>query len=173
MQRDITYYSTDEDPRNRYVSSNLAARLSGKGYTCADQQPGGTSATGKAPGERDFAVKDKNGQEVLIYEGLNLTKFNSSYINQHIDKLINYYNPQGLRYGILVTYLKCEHSKFKGFIDKYKQHITEYAPESYNTVGDPKKIRLDGEFISCMKMEYEVGELYFTIYHIIVRFPEN
>lgn len=77
------------------------------------------------------------------------------------------------KHGILVTYLKCEHSKFKGFIDKYKQHITEYAPESYNTVDEPQKIRLDGEFISCMKMEYEIGELYFTIYHIIVRFPEN
>lgn len=55
------------------------------------------------------------------------------------------------------------------FTDKYKDHISGYAPESYRCSGEPEEIGFDEEFLRCMKMQYEVGGVYFAIYHIIVR----
>ncbi len=147
----------------------MTAQLQGTGNVCADQQTGGTSSTGKSIGERDFVIKDEIGQEILIYEGLNLKSLDKNYLDKHIDKVLVYYNPQGLRYSILVTYLECEQDKFKNFTEKYKDHISGYAPESYSCIGKPEEVSFDGEFLRCMKMQYETGELYFTIYHIIVR----
>ena len=169
MQKDKTYYGSDEDSRNRFVSAHLTAQLKGTGYTCADQQSGGCSSAGKAPGERDFVVKNKVGQEILIYEGLNLTSLNKAYLDKHIDKVLVNYNPQGLRYSILVTYLECDRDKFKSFMNKYREHIADYAPESYRRIGEPEEVDFNGGFLCCMKMQYEVGGVYFTIYHIIVR----
>ena len=171
MQNDKTYYRTEEnsrgleDSRNRFVSAQLGAA----GYLCGDQQTGGISSTGIAPGERDFVVKNKNGVDLLIYEALNLKAFNSSYINEHIQKLLNNYNPMGLHQGVLVTYLKCERDKFKGFTDQYRENVSVYAPAPFSCLGKPEDIRFEGEFLSCMKMKYEVGGVLFVIYHIVVR----
>ena len=169
MQRDKTFSSSDEDARNRFVSALVTAQLKGTGNVSADQQTGGTSSTGKSIGERDFVIKDEIGQEILIYEGLNLKSLDKPYLDKHIDKVLKNYNPQGLRYSILVTYLECKQDKFKSFTDKYKDHISGYAPESYSCIGEPEEICFDGEFLRCMKMQYEVGGVYFAIYHIIVR----
>ena len=125
--------------------------------------------TGKAPGERDFVVKNKNGVDILIYEALNLKSIDSSYINKHIQKLLNNYNPMGLHQGVLVTYLECERDKFKGFIEQYRENVSVYAPAPFSCLGKPEDIRFEGEFLSCMKMKYEVGGVLFVIYHIVVR----
>ena len=169
MQKDKTFSSSDEDARNRFISAHVTAQLKGTGNVSADQQTGGTSSTGKSIGERDFVIKDEIGQEILIYEGLNLKSLNKTYLDLHIDKVLKNYNPQGLRYSILVTYLECGRDRFKSFIDDYKRHISEYAPELYSCIGEPEEISFDGEFLRCMKMQYEVGGVYFAIYHIIVR----
>ena len=169
MQRDKTFSSSDENARNRFISALVTAQLHGTGNVSADQQPGGTSSTGKSIGERDFVIKDEIGQEILIYEGLNLKSLNKAYLDKHIDKVLVNYNPQGLRYSILVTYLECDRDRFKSFSDDYRRHIAEYAPESYSCIGEPEEVDFDGEFLRCMKMQYEVGGVYFAIYHIIVR----
>ena len=169
MQRDMTFYRSDENSRNRFVSALVTAQLKGTGKVGSDQQTGGVSTTGKAPGERDFVVKDENGQEILIYEGLNLKSLDKTYLDKHINKALVDYNPEGLSYNILVTYLECSQDKFKSFVDKYREHIEGYAPTSYRCIGRPEVIRFEGEFLHCLKMQYETGGLYFTIYHIIVR----
>lgn len=153
-----------EDYRNQFVSDYLRAA----GYNCSDQQPGGISATGEKPGRRDFVVRDENESEFLIYEGLNLTATNNTKTHKHLEKLLNNYNPMGLPFGVLTTYLECDRDKFKGFIDSYKRHLSEYTNKSFNCVGDPLDIPSNGHFLACMEMKYETGGLDFYIYHIIV-----
>ena len=171
MQNNKMYYrnqdnSNDlENYRNRYVSEYLRAA----GYDCSDQQPGGTGATGKKSGERDFVVRDKSGSELLIYEGLNLKAVNNTKIDQHLKKLLENYNPTGLQYGILATYFECDKNTFKSITRDYKKHISNYKSESFNCVGKPITLPSTGQFLSCMKMQYETGGLDFFIYHIIAR----
>ena len=50
----------------------------------------------------------------------------------------------------------------------YRNHITDYAPKNYICVGEPRNIPTIGQFLKCMEMDYEYGEQYFTIYHILV-----
>ena len=171
MQNETTYYRSKdnskdlEDRRNRFVSAQLRAA----GYKCNDQQTGGKSADGETAGKRDIVVKDNNDRDILVYEGLNTPNLRTAYIDKHITKLIKNYNPLGLRQGVLVVYLECARERFTSFSKRYRAHISEYAPENYICVGEPEDIPALGQFMTCMAMNYEVGEVYLQIYHIIVR----
>lgn len=100
---------------------------------------------------------------------MNLSGFDRAYIDKHIKKVLVNYNPQGLRYSVLVTYYECGRDQFKAFSDMYRAYIEKYAPETFGCVGRVKDVRFEGQFLACMKMDYEVGGLHLTIYHIIVR----
>ena len=170
MQNEKAYYKTPEnsdeleDVRNRYVSSQVLMA----GYNCNDQQSGGKGKGGRRTGERDIVFRNKNGQDILIYEGLNLTGFSKKNIDDHLHKLLENYNPQGLHYGVLVSYVDCDGTRFNNITDMYRNHITDYAPKNYICVGEPRNIPTIGQFLKCMEMDYEYGEQYFTIYHILV-----
>ena len=171
LQNNKTYYRDEhnsrdlENSRNHYVSDHLE----GAGYNCSEQSLGGLSENGNAAGERDIVIKDILNQEILIYEGLNMTKWDKTYIDRHITKLLINYNPKGLRKGVLVTYLECDRDKYLGFINGYRRHIAEYAPEGFQCVGEPIDIPSYGQLLTCLAMNYETGGLYYLVYHIIVR----
>ena len=147
----------------------MSDHLEGAGYNCSEQSLGGLSENGNAAGERDIVIKDILNQEILIYEGLNMTKWDKTYIDRHITKLLINYNPKGLRKGVLVTYLECDRDKYLGFINGYRRHIAEYPPERFQCVGEPIDIPSYGQLLTCLAMNYETGGLYYLVYHIIVR----
>lgn len=175
MQSEKVYYRTTinshelEDIRNKYV----LRRLMGAGYICADQQSGGLAENDQKKGEIDFVVRNRNEQDVFIYEGVNLSSAYSINIERHLYKLMSNYNPQGLPYGALVSYVDCDRSMFMKIVDLYSKHITEYTPDGYVGVGEPKVIPTIGQYLRCMEMDYEVGGQYLTIYHILVGMVEG
>lgn len=175
MQNEKAYYKAKEnsheleDLRNRYVSSQLQIA----GYNCNDQQPGGLSKGCRRPGERDIVIRNKNGQDFIIYEGLNQTGFSKKNTDNHLQKLLENYNPQGLPYGVLVSYVDCERTRFNEITEMYRNHIVNNAPENYACVGQPRNIPTIGQYLKCMEMDYECGDQYFTIYHILVGMVEQ
>lgn len=170
MQNNKFYYKTPENSddlenlRNTYVSEHVLMI----GYSCNEQQPGGSGEGGKRPGERDIVFRNKNGHDILIYEGLNLSGSGTANADRHLHKLMENYNPQGLPYGVLVSYVDCDRTKFRKITDEYKQHITGYAPEKYTCIGQSRNIPTIGQYLRCLEMDYECGGQYFTIYHILV-----
>ena len=170
MQNNKFYYKTPENSqdlenlRNTYVSEKALMA----GYICNDQQPGGTGEGGRRPGERDIVFRNKNGNDILIYEGLNLAGSGTANADRHLHKLMENYNPQGLPYGVLVTYVDCERTKFSQITDEYQKHIIGYSPEKYICIGQPRNIPTIGQYLKCLEMDYECGHQYFTIYHILV-----
>ena len=175
MQNEKIYYKTTEnsheleDLRNRYISSQILMA----GYNCNDQQPGGPGEGRRQAGERDIVFRNKSGQDILVYEGLNLTGFNKKNIYDHLHKLMKNYNPQGLPYGVLVSYVDCARIRFNKITALYRVHITERAPENYICVGQPRNIPTIGQYLKCIEMDYECGGQYFTIYHILVGMVEQ
>ena len=161
------YYEADENARNRFISLQLRRA----GYYCGDQVPGGLSATGKSIGARDGVIKDKNKHDICIFEGLNLNSLVKATINLHLNKLLINYNPQGLPYGLMLVYLNCARNKYKEFIDKYINYINDYAPDTFICISSPsiEWTSSNGQFLTCIKMCYECGGYYYTIYHIVVR----
>ena len=169
MQNERACYRTQEnskeleDRRNRYVSSQMLMA----GYKCNDQQSGGRSGNGERTGERDIVFRSKSGQDILVYEGLNLSGFGAKNIDDHLHKLMENYNPQGLPYGVLVSYVDCDGTRFSKITDAYRNHIKVCAPENYTCTGQPRNIPTIGQYLKCMEMNYERGGQYFTIYHIL------
>ena len=170
MQNEKAYYKTSEnsneleDFRNRYVSYQILMA----GYNCNDQQPGGLGEGEKRTGERDIVFRNKNGKDILVFEGLNLSGFSAKNIKDHLHKLMVNYNPQGLPYGALVSYVDCDRTRFNTIADGYREHISHYAPEKYACVGQPRNIPTIGQYLKCLEMDYECGGQFFTIYHILV-----
>ena len=175
MQNEKACYKTTEnsheleDLRNRSVSSKVLMAE----YNCNDQQSGGIGEGGRLTGERDIVFRNKSGQDILIYEGLNLTGFSTKKIDNHLHKLMENYNPQGMPYGVLVSYVDCDRTRFNEITTMYREHITDCAPENYVCVGQPRNIPTIGQYLKCIEMDYECGGQYFTIYHILVGMVEQ
>ena len=171
LQSNKTYYRDENNSRDLENSRNhfVAIYLDAAGYNCSEQLPGGLSENEMAAGERDIVIKDIMGQEILIYEGMNITSLDKTYINKHINKLLRNYNSKGLRKGVLVTYLECKRDKYLSVINGYRKHISDYAPEEFKCVGEPIDFPSYGQYLTVLGMSYEVGGLYYLIYHIVVR----
>lgn len=97
--------------------------LSIKGYNeVKDQSRHGISSSGKDAGEVDILLT-KDGREIAIFEGLNLSSVNTSYIDEHIDKAIINYNALGTA-TFVVAYV-CS-ANFESFWERYSSHIENY-----------------------------------------------
>ncbi len=97
--------------------------LSIKGYNeVKDQSRHGISSSGKDAGEVDILLT-KDGREIAIFEGLNLSSVNTSYIDEHIDKAIINYNALGTA-TFVVAYV-CS-ANFEDFWERYSNHIKDY-----------------------------------------------
>lgn len=97
--------------------------LSIKGYNeVKDQSRHGISSSGKDAGEVDILLT-KDGREIAIFEGLNLSSVNTSYIDEHIDKAIINYNALGTA-TFVVAYV-CS-ANFENFWERYSNHIKDY-----------------------------------------------
>ncbi len=71
----------------------------------------------------------------------------------------------------MLVYLDCAREKYKNFVEKYKNYIKKYAPDNYNCVSVPAIVNVptNGQLLNCIKMDYECGGYYYTIFHIVVR----
>ena len=103
--------------------------------------------------------------EALIAEG-----FTQKW-NQHLDKLLNEYNPHGLPTLFLLTYVDCEKSKFKDIWGKYQQHISDDDPKNF--IRMPKTISMDlhseYDYIKIARCTYQKGSYTPDVYHIFVQ----
>lgn len=94
--------------------------LSLMGYSeVKDQTRHGISASGADAGEVDILIT-KEGKEVAIFEGLNLSSVSTSYIDEHIRKAIINYNALGTA-TFVVAYVTV--ADFEGFWNRYTAHL--------------------------------------------------
>ena len=84
-----------------------------------DQTRHGISVSGADAGEVDILIT-KEGKEVAIFEGLNLSSVNTSYIDEHIKKAIINYNALGTA-TFVVAYVTV--ADFEGFWERYTTHL--------------------------------------------------
>ncbi|MDJ1503499.1 hypothetical protein [Xanthocytophaga agilis] len=113
-----------EDNRNTFVATVLEA----KGYFIKDQTRWSRSNTGKAPGEIDIFIRDKNKRPLSIIEALNLDSLKEDYLKLHIDKLFKY-DTTGLEHNFILVYVTAK--KFDSFSTNYlnfiEKHIYKYS----------------------------------------------
>ena len=115
LQANSLYYGATEDQRNDYIRDILEAA----GYDVKDQTRRGLSPNGKAAGEVDILIKEKE-LPLTIIEALNMNSLNTTYLDKHIDKIYDY-DTAGNKFNIILSYVTV--ADFVTFCEKYFQHI--------------------------------------------------
>lgn len=166
MQSNKIYWAASENERNTYIREMLRS----KGYTIADQTLRGKSSSGKQAGELDLEIMDSSNRPWAIYEALNLKSFSPSQKeiwNNHLSKLLDNYNPMGLPFSFLVSYVNCKKDDFKGFWLAYSEYV---AKSDINDYTIQKTINRNDTFFYVRSTEciYDRGGIPTVIYHICV-----
>lgn len=170
MQSNKLYWHNKENERNTYVRDLLRA----KGYYIADQTLSGQSASGKSPGELDIEIRYSPETSWTVYEALNITSFsdtNKNNWNEHLQRLLDNYNPIGYPFLFLVSYLECSKDSFKEIWLKYYEHISTFSLSDYML---QKSINHSGDsfYVRVAECVYDRAGLPTTVYHICVRLGE-
>ncbi len=167
-------FLNDENKYNDVFSSILRNRLCFLNWSVGDQSRGGLSATGEMSshggvGERDWIVKDNEGNTILIAEALRLSS--SDYkekLKTHVKKTTRY-DQIGLEYFFIVAYY--EGDDFDEFVKQYKKHMgtIEITIGKLDYVETMEKE--SQRFLKVLKFIYESDGNCRSDYHIILRFP--
>ncbi|MBQ8621536.1 MAG: hypothetical protein IJ422_04390 [Oscillospiraceae bacterium] len=156
-----------EDIRNDCIRNFLRARS----YCVSDQSRSGIASGGRRAGELDMDIRLEPDAPWTIYEALNISgTTDKSKWNEHLHKLLINYNPNGLPFLFLVSYLECSRKDFPKIADAYDEHMRWYDPKGCERVNDSfAKLNEDyGQFIRMARCTYYCG-VPTTVYHICVR----
>lgn len=112
------------------INDRLRGLLKANSYQVMDQSRGGFSESHKGPGERDFVINDKYGEQVSLMEALILKDMTAKgklaakskrTLASHYQKLTQEYNTHGNPVDFLVTYAKVEN-----FSDLWTGYLNEF-----------------------------------------------
>ncbi|WP_421947467.1 hypothetical protein [Phaeodactylibacter xiamenensis] len=124
-----------EDQFNDYLTDLLRA----KGYNVSDQTRSGKSSTEKQAGELDIVIRDQNGNVSIIIETFILKSCGKRcpIARDHINKLINFYNANGIRN--LFAIVICKGKDFSMICKNYYELLCD--PE-FDFENNPREIGL-------------------------------
>ena len=156
-----------EDIRNDCIRNFLRAR----NYCVSDQSRSGVGSGGRRAGELDMDIRLEPDAPWTIYEALNISgTADKSKWNEHLHKLLINYNPNGLPFLFLVSYLECSRKEFPQIADAFENHMQWHDPKDCERVQNSfSSLNEDhGQFIRMAKCTYYCG-VPTTVYHICVR----
>ena len=174
LQGNRTYWGAKEDVCNTYLRNALR----NMGYVVYDQTFQGTGSGGKSFGELDLDIRQEANIPWTILEALRI-KADSSKTewNRHLKKLLDNYNPSGLRHLFLLTYVDCEKDDFRALMDRYAEHVKWYDPDKYQRLSGtfthlPLRRFGDPSGLQVMRCTYDRSGAPTTVTHIFVRIAE-
>ena len=157
-----------ENPRNTF----LRDLLDFKNYHTQDQTLNGESLHCNKAGELDILIKKDPNTPWAILEALNHK--DESYWQEHLMKLLENYNPQGIRTLFLVTYVGCKARNFGDICDKYADNIPQYATASYKPRKDSfRELDQPEMMLRAYQCSYLCGSDEASVYHIFVHMGEE
>ena len=162
LQANSLYYGASEDQRNDYIRDILDTA----GYDVKDQTRRGLSPSGKAAGEVDILIKEKDFP-ITIIEALNLNSLNTTYLDKHIDKIYDY-DTAGNKFNIILSYVMV--TDFMMFCEKYFQHIKIHG-YPFKLVSVVENVMIDNisySDIRVMKTVHNRNQCETVLYHVCV-----
>lgn len=167
----------EEDRRNKQLMHILSGRpVQGKKLIVLDQSQGGRGKTGIKMGERDLMISTEPDTPWGILEALNISgaKDKGTW-KSHLDKLLDHYNPYGLRTLILLSYINCEQKGFATVVKGYRELLQTYDPNEWKLIPGtalPVKMKNPTNFLKVFRCCYSCGaeeESQIEVYHLFVR----
>ena len=170
LQAEKLYWDSEEDDRNRYLRNGLHKMP----YVVHDQTQRGISGGGHRAGELDLDIRKFKDIPWTICEALRVDGVEKTDWNGHLDKLMVNYNPNGLKFLILLTYVDDVNNRFDAIWRGFETHIQKYAPDGFEVVPNSFHHYTEGSWtdpqnIKTARCEYIRGDYQPTVYHIFVR----
>lgn len=170
LQAEKHYWGTKENPRNSYIRN----ALDNMGYVLRDQTLRGISGGETEEGELDLDIRKYKDVPWTICEALRVDSGSKTDWNFHLKKLLDNYNPNGLRFLILLTYVDDEKDKFDQIWNSFKDHIQGHDEGGFIFKLDSFKHYqteswTGNHFIQTAKCKYVLGEYTPVVYHVFVR----
>ena len=167
----------EEDRRNKQLMHILSGRpVQGKKLIVLDQSQGGRGKTGIKMGERDLIISTEPDTPWVILEALNISgaKDKGTW-KSHLDKLLDHYNPYGLKTLILLSYINCEQKGFATVVKGYRELLQTYDPNDWKLIPGtvlPVKMKNPTNFLKVFRCCYSCGaegESQIEVYHLFAR----
>jgi hypothetical protein len=174
LQGNKTFWGAKEDVCNTY----LRDALRNMGHLVNDQTFQGAGGSGKSFGELDLEIRQKPNVPWTILEALRIKDgFKTTDWNRHLKKLLDNYNPSGLRQLFLLTYLDCTRDEFPALMEKYAEHVKWYDSDDYQRLPNtfshlPLRRHGDPAGLEVMRCTYDRSGTPTTVTHIFVRVAE-
>lgn len=162
LQSLALYSEAKENDRNDFIAKILES----KGYIIKDQTRRGKSNSGKEAGEVDIYIQNQSGFPFSIIEALNLSSFNSNYIDAHIDKIYKY-DTTGNMVNVCLSYTNIE--DFEAFGQKYFNHLKNRIYKNELVSFDINETLPYSEIKVAKATHRRSGKLTY-LYHIVVHF---
>ena len=178
LQGNRLYWACLEDDRNTFLRDILRGK-----YLVNDQSFQGQSK--ERAGELDLDIRRESDAPWTVLEALNLKPqqlrqdgdLRAKPINdwnEHLDKLLENYNPCGLRFMFLVSYVECKRDEFAKIVSKFERHIRTYHSGSYRVQDWESSDMGFGQtemphYLRCVKAVYDRAGSPTTVYHIFVQ----
>jgi hypothetical protein len=175
LQGNMLYWNKSEDEWNTGVRDVLRS----KGYIANDQSFQGISGGGQRAGELDIDIRKEPDVPWTVYEALKIRDKGKTDWNAHLKKLLDNYNPSGLNYLFLVTYVDCDRDTFPGIWESFREHIRWHDPDrgNYERLSCSfSEISLEKHgnpnYIRAVKITYDRAGSPTTVCHIFLRMGE-
>ena len=170
FQGNSRFWDATEDQMNTYVRDTLRI----KGYLVYDQTFQGIGSGEKKAGELDLDIRQKPDVPWTIYEALKIRDKSKTQWNAHLAKLLDNYNPSGLNYLFLVTYVDCGKDAFQDIWENFSEHIRwhnagvyERLPNSFSHIDLAS--HNNPHYIRAVRCTYDRAGYPTTVCHIFVR----
>ena len=174
LQGNRTYWGAAEDVCNTY----LRDALRNMDYLVNDQTFQGTGSGGRSFGELDLEIRQEPNIPWTILEALRIQgSFKTTEWNRHLKKLLDNYNPSGLRHLFLLTYVDCGKDDFGALMDKYREHVKWHDADPYQRLSGtyeelPMRRHGDPAGLMATRCAYDRSGTPTTVTHIFVRIAE-
>ena len=165
---DKTAPKMGEDQRTHLFKAMLK-----DGFSVSEQQRWRASASGVSEGELDLKIDTKDGDALAILEALNITgdnKASRESWKEHLSRMMNSYNQNGLRHLLLVSYLDCDKKRVGAVQDAYLELLRTYEVPKY---GAPEELITDllpacPNEIQVVQADYYADTGIVSVYHFLI-----
>ncbi len=170
LQADEHYWRAKENSRNTYIRN----ALDNMRYIVRDQTLCGISGGESEAGELDLDIRKYPDVPWTICEALRVDSGSKTDWNFHLKKLLDNYNPNGVRFLVLLTYVDDEKDKFDQIWNTFKNHIQGHGEGGFAYQLDSFKHYqtepwTGNHYIQTALCRYILGEYIPTVYHVFVR----
>ena len=175
MQNNRSFWSANdenriEDERNTYLRDTLI----NLGYLVNDQHLQGLGSGSRGYGELDLDIRQNKDIPWTVLEALRIRDGNKNEWNRHLKKLLDNYNPGGMRHLFLLTYVDCSKDEIGDILRTFSEHIKWHDEGPYvrleNTFTHvPLPQFGDPTYLMVMRCTYDRSGAPTTVTHIFVR----